>query len=245
MKITVSAFFAAYLICLFSCGEKPKPILTTPTAPQLKSTTKPKPLASKPATNSKKLYFPLLKDTIIYGDQTIYPFGDTSYKLIYHVLKEELYNEDEANAVLTFAHSAGNKVKLLFADSLYSMHNYIEVKDIDNDKVKDIMVFHYTGARANPTYHLYLRDTIRYKLIRVKGFEKLPNPMLDPVNNIISSGALYADKVWTEFYRINQYHKLVPLGHAFEDDMRDDNNKYDEAIKAIMKRYGRGKSTRP
>ena len=177
-------------------------------------------------------------DTTIYGNQIIYPFKDTSYKLLYKVLKDESYNEDEKNAVLSFVHPNGKKTSLIFRDSLYSMHGSIEFKDMNNDSVQDIMVFYNTGGRANPTYHLYLRDTIHHKITYVKGFEDLPNPNLDTSNNIIASYALSGQSIGYGFYRINNHNKLLNLWHWVDAPM-DDSVRYDQAIKAILKKWGK------
>lgn len=113
------------------------------------------------------------------------------------------------------------------------MNPLIELQDFNNDKVKDILFFYYTGGRANPTYHLYLVDTANHKLIYVKGFENLPNPDLDTENNIITSVAMAgSDYIW-DFYRINSQNKLTKLGHGFETDLGD-TIKYDQAIKQIL-----------
>ncbi|TFF35608.1 hypothetical protein E2R66_18020 [Mucilaginibacter psychrotolerans] len=109
---------------------------------------------------------------------------------------------------------------------------------MNNDSVPDIMVFYNTGGRANPTYHLYLRDTIRHKITYVKGFEDLPNPELDTANNIITSGGLYGESVGWEFYRVDSHNKLLTLWHRVDGRM-DDNVKYDRAVKAILKKWGK------
>jgi len=98
---------------------------------------------------------------------------------------------------------------------------------------KDILVFYYTGARANPTYHLYLSDPKNHKLIYVKGFEELPNPDLDLTHNIIISIALSGTNHYS-FYRITPKNKLINLGHSFDSDL-DDSIKYENAIRKILK----------
>jgi len=105
--------------------------------------------------------------------------------------------------------------------------------DFNNDKIKDLLFFYYTGGRSNPTYHLYLVDTMRHKLTYVKGFEDLPNPFLDSTNNIITSGVLYADRIAYSFYRITNNH-LINLGHPIDTDWND-STEYENAIKQILK----------
>lgn len=177
-------------------------------------------------------------DTTIYGNQLIYPFKDTSYKLLYTVLKDESDDENEKNAVLSYVHTNGKKSSLIFRDSLYSRGNFIGFKDMNNDSVRDIMVFYNTGGRANPTYHLYLRDTIHHKITYVKGFEDLPNPNLDTTNNLIASYALSGQSIGYGFYRINNHNKLLNLWHLVDAPM-DDSVKYEQAVKAILKKWGK------
>jgi hypothetical protein len=169
------------------------------------------------------------------SDTTVIPFDDTSYKLTLHVFN---VNEDDPqinNTTLTFRRRKKNGLEILFSDSLYCMFSEIEFQDFNNDKIKDVLVFYYTGGRANPTYHLYLTDLQNRKLIRVKEFEELPNPILDTLNNIITSVALAGMNYYYSFYRINDKNKLVSLGHGFEADLND-SAQYENAIQAILKK---------
>ena len=113
------------------------------------------------------------------------------------------------------------------------MYNNISLQDFNNDKVKDVLVFCYTGARANPTYHLYLVDIKRKSLKYVRGFEELPNPELYTSNNIITSLALSGTNYYS-FYRINSKNKLINLGRSFEADIGD-STKYEKAMQQILK----------
>ena len=126
--------------------------------------------------------------TVIYPDTTITLFADSSYTLTLRIFDTaNRYEAERNNAVLTFSRQNRNQTKIFFRDSLFCMYPGIGFKDFNNDNVKDIILFYYTGARANETYHLYVTDKRSHKLIRVKGFEELPNPMLDTTNNIITS----------------------------------------------------------
>ena len=171
-------------------------------------------------------------------DSTLTLFTDTSYKLKFHVFDTQNFNEEKSNSTVTFSHIKGYKAERIFQDSFYCMSPLIEFQDFNNDGVKDILFFYYTGGRSNPTYHLYLVDTINHKLTYVKGFENLPNPDLDSANNVISSSALYGTKVGFSFYRIDTNDKLINLGHSFETEFGDF-TKYDKAIKQIIKQRRR------
>ncbi|HKC35314.1 MAG TPA: hypothetical protein VKB95_04600 [Chitinophagaceae bacterium] len=113
------------------------------------------------------------------------------------------------------------------------MYPEIAFQDFNNDKRKDVLIFYYTGARANPTYHLYLADFRNRELIRVKGFEKLPNPDLDTTNNIIISIALSGANYYS-FYRINKGNKLINLEYSFTEN-HGDSTQYVRAIRKIRK----------
>ena len=166
-------------------------------------------------------------------DKTVNLFGDSSYKLTLHIFDTTNYDEETINATLTFTKQEKNYVKVLFRDSLYCLYPDIDFQDFNNDKEKDVLIFYYTGARANPTYHLYLTDLKNRKLLRVKGFEKLPNPDLDTTNNIIISIALSGTNYYS-FYRINKANKLINLGYSFTENLGD-STQYDRTIRKIKK----------
>ena len=166
-------------------------------------------------------------------------FSDTSYKLRFQVFNLDDFGQnsepDYMNAVLTFTYKKDGKAALIFLDSLHCNSPRVEFRDLNNDRIKDVLAFYYSGGRANPTSHLYLVDTTSRRLKYVRGFEKLPNPELDTSNNIITSVALHGGFGGTySFFRINSKGKLVSLGHGFEDDLND-SLKYDGAIRQILR----------
>ncbi|SFQ12791.1 XAC2610-related protein [Parafilimonas terrae] len=177
----------------------------------------------------------ITKDTLkITYDTILYPFLDSSYNLALHVFNTKSYNEKESNSTITFNHTRNNKTEMLFQDSVYCMSALIEWKDFNNDNNKDVLIFYSTGARANPTYHLYLVDTTEHKLTYVKRFEDLPNPEFDSNNNIIYSSALHGVRVITSFYKINSQNQLVNLGHSIDTDFGD-SVEFDRALKEVLK----------
>ena len=167
----------------------------------------------------------------MYTDKTVTLFGDSSYKLTLHIFDTTKSDQETKNAILTFSKQEKNYVKVFFRDSLYCLYPDIDFQDFNNDKLKDVLVFYYTGARANPTYHLYLTDEKNHKLIRVKGFQELPNPQLDTTNNIIISVALSGTNYYS-FYRISKANKLINLGYNFTEDPSD-STQYERAIRKI------------
>ena len=172
-------------------------------------------------------------DSTIFTDSSVTVFNDNSYRLTVHIFDNTGYDEERNNAVLTFTKQEKNKTKVIFKDSLYCMHPFIDFQDFNNDKIKDVLIFYSTGARANPTYHLYLTDKKSRKLIRVTGFEKLPNPSLDRTNNIITSIGLSGTNYYS-FYRINMKNRLVNLRHSYEENPSD-STQYEKAIRQILR----------
>jgi hypothetical protein len=171
-----------------------------------------------------------------YTDSTVTVLGDNSYKLALHIFDTANdYDAERNNAVLIFNRLNGNQKEIFFRDSMFCMYPDIDFQDFNNDKVKDVLVFYYTGARANPTYHLYLTDLKNHNLIRVKGFEELPNPDLDTTKNIITSITLSGSNYYS-FYRINSKDKLINLGHRYEDNPND-STQYERTVRQIMKEH--------
>lgn len=167
-------------------------------------------------------------------DTTILPFSDSSYKLIFSVFDLKS-NHEKNNSTVTLSRIYNNNTRKILQDSFYCMNAIVECQDFNNDNIKDVLLFYSTGARANPTYHFYLVDTIKHNLTYIKGFEKLPNPDFDSSNNIITSAALFGGSIFWSFYRINSQNKLIDLKHSFTTDFGGDSIKYHQAIKKILK----------
>jgi hypothetical protein len=79
-----------------------------------------------------------------------------------------------------------------------------------------------------------LTDLKNHNLIRIKGFEELPNPDLDSTNNIITSIALSGTNYYS-FYRVNTKNRLINLGYSFEENPND-STQYEKAIQKILKK---------
>lgn len=172
-----------------------------------------------------------------YTDSTVTLFSDNSYKLSVQIFDTANdYDAEKNNAILNFSRVNGNQRKILFQDSMFCMYPDINFQDFNNDKVKDVLVFNYTGARANPTYHLYLSDLKNHNLTRVKGFEELPNPDVDTTRNIITSVALAGSNYYYSFYEINSRNILVNLGHPYEGNPSD-STQYERTIRQILKEH--------
>ncbi len=137
-------------------------------------------------------------------------FGNKNYHFSLHIFAPTESDEDKYNAVFTFYKFTNQKKVIIRRDSLYCMNDDIDFMDFNNDGVKDLLVFHSTGARANPTYYLYLIDNKNLQLIPVLHFEDLPNPYLDSPANIIVSVGLAGSNYYS-FYRLSKTNKLITL----------------------------------
>jgi hypothetical protein len=132
-------------------------------------------------------------------DTVLTPFKDSTFKLRIKSMslasdREEVYN---TSIVLTVDNYT------VYSDSVYSMSFNMQMKDFDNDGQRDLMIFHSSGGRANPTFYLYLMKPDGRRLMKVAGFEDLPNPDLD--GDIITSTALAGKSYVYKFFRISSY----------------------------------------
>jgi hypothetical protein len=159
-------------------------------------------------------------------------FQDSAYQISLTIFDTTVSDPDFNNAVFSLYRKEAEGDRLLLSDSLYSMSSDIEFQDFNNDKIEDVLVFYYSGGRANPTYHLYLVNKVGKFLTKVKGFENMPNPSLDTSLNIISSIALSGSNKYS-FYRINERNELIDLGHSYFEDPAD-SLQYEKAIKSIL-----------
>jgi hypothetical protein len=149
-------------------------------------------------------------------DSTVFLFNDTSYKLTLHIFDPELSDGDQKNATLSFTHFS----KTIFSDSLFCMHPWIQLKDFNNDKVKDVLVFNFSSARSNWSHYLYLVDNKKHKLLFVKGFRNLLDPELNKKTGIITSSGVFGDYVSYSFYKISPKGRLVKVGHSYEEKIK-------------------------
>jgi len=221
LKLICSSSLIILLLVFYSCKQKTKAKI---------SKTPSKHVDARPVVDTSK--------AIYYGSFRL--FDDTSYKLKIEAFNREESDETKPDAILTLKQTQNGKTLILTKDSLVSQNGgYVKFADFNNDGVKDLLVFYFDGARANPRFHLYLINNKLHRLIRVKGFEELTNAEFDSKNNIITSLGLSGTDYYS-FYRITNENKLINLGHSFEvreahydEDGYD--SKYDKAIKAIVK----------
>jgi hypothetical protein len=152
-------------------------------------------------------------------DRTVTLFNDPNYKLTLHIFDPEVYEGDQKNATLTLTPSTNAFSRIIFIDSLFCMHPWIQFEDFNNDKVKDVLVFNFSGARSNWSHYLYLVDNKNHKLTFVKRFSNLLNPELNTSTGVITSTFLYGAYVSYSFFRINKKGILVKTGRPYEENV--------------------------
>ena len=136
-------------------------------------------------------------------DTVLMPFADSTLKLRISSIssidkKEDVYN----TSIILLSNN-----RTVYSDSVYTMSFDMELKDFDNDGYQDLLIFHSSGGRANPTFYLYLVKSKGRILTKVDGFELLPNPELD--GNIVTSTALAGSSYVYKFYHISNSKLLM------------------------------------
>lgn len=170
-----------------------------------------------------------------YNDTTIFLFGSSDYSLTLHVFNQDELDEENNNATLTLTKNVNGKTSLLLLDSLFCTWTSIQLKDFNNDHIKDILIYHSSSARSNEMFYLYLVNNKLRKLTLVKDFEKIPNPDLDTTNNVITSYAVSGTDYYS-FYKIDKKGKLTDLNKSFDSRHDDsDSANYKKVMREIRK----------
>lgn len=161
-------------------------------------------------------------------DTTFVLFSDSSY--LFQFLTFDVQNRN--NAVVKILRRRPTKGSTtIFSDSLNCMSSIVERKDFNNDKIDDILIFHSTGVRSNPTYYLYLVNASQKNIERVYGFENLPNPDID--SNIITSVAVAGTQYIYNFYMLKG-NKLINFQKQATIEMNDSLT-YPQIIKQLSR----------
>jgi hypothetical protein len=170
-----------------------------------------------------------------YNDTTISLFGSSNYKLTLHIFNKEEHDEDNNNAIVTLTKNVNGKTTLLLLDSLFCIRPSIQLKDFNNDRIKDVLIYHSSDVRSNEMYYLYLLNYKLKKLTLVKGFEEIRNPEPDTTNNIITSFAVSGTDYYS-FYRIDKKNKLINLNKSFDSRYDDsDSVNYKKVMREIRR----------
>lgn len=180
---------------------------------------------------SVSLFKPLVKN-VNDTSMTITVFGDKSYQLSLRIFDDN-FDYLTNNSTLTLVKVENGKSKIIFTDSLMCMGTKFEMRDFNNDDVKDVLVYSLEDVRSNESYYLYLVDKKNKKLTRVKGFEEIKNPEFDSKNNVITSFAVSGTDYYS-FYRINSKNKLINFNKGFDSQHDErDSIRYEKVMRQI------------
>jgi hypothetical protein len=157
-------------------------------------------------------------------------YGDRNYKIVMQFLPY-----GEAYDTVTYKNMIFQlfaKQELIYQDTLFSQHGFIEFMDFDGDHVKDILINnHITSTNSSLGYHLLTVDTAKNKVKKIKGFKQIYNPEYLPEYSLIKSRICSA-KCRTYFYEIqNDTIRDFDICLTGSDDY---DREYENAIAKIM-----------
>ncbi len=132
-------------------------------------------------------------------------YAGKGYRIVLAMFKEDEMDETKANSVFTFSKVTGGREVVLVRDSVHSTICKIRFEDFNNDGIKDILLQHYSDVRSNHSHYLYLVDTRKDRLKKIKGFEQIKNPEYLPADNLVSNYVVSGTN-WSRFYQVQGDH---------------------------------------
>jgi len=120
-------------------------------------------------------------------------------------------------------------------DSLISEIQEIYFRDIDQDSIKDILVYKNSGARSNEKYYLFLYNKRNKNYKKVEGYDNWPNLNTTDEKNILSS-LILAGSTSYKFFELTDSGKLNDLDIVVRDSLltgKPYKNGLEQAKKAI------------
>jgi hypothetical protein len=156
-------------------------------------------------------------------------------------------DEDETrpNTVFTFSKLSKEGNHILYSDSIFNQIQEFQFEDYDGDGVKDILIQNYSDVRSNRSYNLYLVDTARNKLKKIRGFENIKNPHYLAGDNLIDNYVM-SGEIWTSFYKIQgdtvKDFQIVVYDNQLNDGSYE--RDYKKALKQILKKESDGRQSR-
>lgn len=156
-------------------------------------------LATLIASSIKAQELPLIKRAYLFNDSTTWVEVKTFKYLKY---------DDLPNVEISVVRGRSRTV----IDSVVSMFSTVDLRDMNFDNNRDLLVSYTVGARANITYHLYLAD-LPNNLIKVNDFEDIVNPKLDKNLNVITELRLTSQNCY-HFHRIAN-EQIISLDTSF------------------------------
>lgn len=142
-------------------------------------------------------------------------------------------DETKSNALFSFRKKVKGQLVELFEDSIYNTVHDVLFEDYNNDGIKDILVQSYSDARSNWTYYLYLIDTTKDQLKKIKGFETIKNPKWNSEHKLVENYVM-SGMNWTSFYEIKN-DTVRDLSIIVEENVTDTSQYERDYRKAIEK----------
>lgn len=119
----------------------------------------------------------LLKEykTLSFNCDSIYK--NKNYHLELRSIKPIQEKNETAEYVFLITKMLNKQIKeIIYKDTIQSRTQEVLFLDYNNDNIKDILIQNTSSARSNQTYNLYLVDTDKDEIKKVKGFNTIPNP---------------------------------------------------------------------
>lgn len=191
-------------------------------------------------SNNKKPDIHSIDVTTVNGStakvETISFFFDSIYQNKYYKIDLNVFDTTEyaeTNCIFTFSQKRDGKYITLFSDSVLSENKEVRVEDFNNDKIPDILIQSSSDVRSNQAYNLYLVDTIRNTLKKIKGFNEVKNPEYIPAHDLIETTAM-SGRNWTSLSKIKG-DSVIMYPFVVYDDQKDNNN-YDRDYARMLKK---------
>ena len=132
-------------------------------------------------------------------------YAGKGYRIVLHRFSGDETDETRPNTVFTFSKVTGGREVVLLRDSVFSITRTISFRDFNNDGIKDVLLQHYFDVRSNESNYLYLVDTHKDRLKKIKGFEQIKNPEYLPADNLVSNYVVSGTN-WSGFYQVQGDH---------------------------------------
>ena len=123
--------------------------------------------------------------------------------------------------------------KIIFEDSVYSKVGEIELRDFNDDGIKDILIQNSSDVRSNWTYFLYLYDGKNKNFNEIKDFETIKNPEYNKDYKLIESHVV-SGRDYIKFYKI-QGNKIKDLQEIVYDDHSENDDGYQKVLEKLSK----------
>ncbi|GAB4093772.1 hypothetical protein GCM10028786_26990 [Flaviaesturariibacter terrae] len=149
-------------------------------------------------------------------DSTVSIFWYPDLKLRVQLLRPDEEDDTKKNAVLTLRNGKAGIGGLLLKDSIYITDIRFRLADMNGDGIRDLLVFRNVEG-YNRHYYLYLIDQKTGRLSRVKGFEKVCDPMYDTKRCAIWGFEMFEAKLVERFWMVDNKGMMYVAAGVLKD----------------------------